>query len=301
MIDWVSSVRLLVFGKTGQVATALQRQAAATGYDFQFLGRDEVDLGLANDYLDIIDQCRADVVINAAAYTAVDRAEEEYDVAYAVNAVAPPAMAMAAEKKRVPFIHISTDYVFDGSGDQPWRPEDPPRPINSYGRTKAEGEAGIAATAGRNVVLRTSWVFSEDGSNFLRTMLRIGKARSSVRVVCDQIGGPTGANDIAKCLLTIALQEHAARTADRPLSGTGIAHYSGRPYTSWAGLAEVIFAYAKMDVQVEPVTTPDYPTPAKRPNNSRLDMQSIRLAYGILPPDWRKTLRATIEKIRNDM
>ncbi|MDH5798584.1 MAG: dTDP-4-dehydrorhamnose reductase, partial [Paracoccaceae bacterium] len=190
---------ILVFGKTGQLATELQRQGDVTA-----LGRDEVDLENVLACAGAIRKHKPDTVINAAAYTAVDRAEEDGASAALINGAAPRIMAEAAAEVGAKFIHVSTDYVFDGTGDRPWKPEDRPRPQGAYGRTKLSGEEGIRRAGGSHVILRTSWVFSDVGSNFVKTMLRLGAERGELRVVDDQIGGPTPAADIAAALLKIA-------------------------------------------------------------------------------------------------
>ncbi|MBP8931455.1 MAG: dTDP-4-dehydrorhamnose reductase [Paracoccus sp.] len=271
---------LLVFGRTGQVARELARLAP----EARFLGRDEADLSDPDACARAIRESGCQAVINAAAYTAVDRAETEPDLAGQINAAAPAAMASAAAGLRIPFVHISTDYVFDGSGDQPWVETDPTGPLGVYGASKLDGERGIAAAGGQWAVLRTSWVFSAHGANFVKTMLRLGAERDELRVVADQHGGPTPAADIASACLTMAQAMRA-----EPALG-GVYHFSGAADTNWAGFAREIMAQAGLACRVTDIASSDYPTPARRPMNSRLDCSAIRRDFGISRPDWRAGL-----------
>lgn len=282
-------MKILVFGKTGQVATELRRQGAGRA-ELRALGRDEANLADPGACAAIIEQADADIIINAAAYTAVDRAEEEESLATVINAEAPAAMARAAARRGIPFLHISTDYVFPGTGTRPWRPDDPVDPPNAYGRSKLAGEEGVRAAGGAHVILRTSWVFSAHGNNFLRTMLRLGAERERLSIVADQIGGPTPAADIAATLLKIA-EAFAAGT-----SSVGTYHYAGAPPVSWADFARVIFAEARFPVEVIDIPTSAYPTPAARPLNSRLDGATLARDYGIDPPDWRAGVRRVLKQ-----
>ncbi len=270
---------ILVFGKTGQVATALQGQA-----DLHALGRDEADLSHPDQCAAAIRRLKPSAVINAAAYTAVDKAEMEEALATTINGAAPGAMAEACAALGVPFLHISTDYVFNGTGDRPWLPGDVPSPLGAYGRSKLAGETAIHAAGGQWAVLRTSWVFAAHGTNFVNTMLRLGAQRDILRVVDDQIGGPTAAADIAAALLAMAgqMQQDSAKG--------GTHHLAGKPSVSWAGFAAEIFAQAGMDVTVTPIPASEYPTPAQRPANSRLDCTSLQQMFGIARPDWKASL-----------
>ena len=200
-----------------------------------------------------------------------------------INGAAPAAMARAAAQKGVPFLHVSTDYVFDGSGETPWKPDDPTGPLGAYGRSKLAGEDGVRAAGGRHAILRTSWVFSAHGANFVRTMLRLGRERDALRVVDDQTGGPTAAGDIAATLLTMA------RALKDGASG-GMYHFAGAPDVTWAGFAREIFARAGLAVAVTGIPSSDYPTPARRPANSRLDCTALETGLGIPRPDWRESL-----------
>jgi dTDP-4-dehydrorhamnose reductase len=277
-------MRALVFGATGQVARELQRRLPGA----RFLSRAEADLRDPARCAELVRTADADIVINAAAYTAVDRAEEEEEAAHLINGAAPAAMARAAAARDVPFLHISTDYVFDGSGTAPWHPDDETGPLGAYGRSKLAGEHGIHAAGGRFVILRTSWVFSAHGSNFVKTMLRLGKTRESLAVVSDQIGGPTPAGDIAAAVIEIG------RVLSRGLGAPGTYHFAGAPDVSWAGFAREIFRQAGLTTQVTDIPTEAYPTPARRPHNSRLDCTMTETVFAVTRPDWRAGLRAVL-------
>ena len=275
-------MKLLAFGQTGQVAQEL----AALGV--QTLGRAEADLTDPLKCAALIAKSDADAVINAAAYTAVDKAEEDEATALTVNGDAPTAMAKACADKGIPFVHISTDYVFEGSGTAPWQPDDATGPLGVYGRTKLAGEIGVRNAGGAHAILRTSWVFSAHGGNFVKTMLRVGPERGLVRVVDDQIGGPTPSRDIAKACVDIA----KALAADPSKSGTY--HFSSAPDVSWAEFAVAVFEKAGVTCKVEPIPTSEYPLPAVRPSNSRMDCSATEATFGIKRPDWRAGLDAVL-------
>lgn len=277
---------ILVFGKTGQVATELQRQA-----DVVALGRDEADLSDPEACADVIRSSGASTVINAAAYTAVDKAEDEETLANVINGGAPGAMARACDELGIPFLHVSTDYVFAGDGDQRWSEDDPVASPNAYGRSKLAGEQAVIAAEGNAAILRTSWVFSAHGNNFVKTMLRLAETRDALNVVADQIGGPTPAADIAAALL---------KMADAMKNGQqgGIYHFAGQPDTSWAGFAEEIFRQAGKQVAVTGIPTSDYPTPAARPLNSRMDCGKIKQDFGIEAPDWKDGLAQVLINLK---
>ena len=278
---------LLVFGRSGQVATELARLAPGA----HFAGRDQADLTDPAACAALIRQLHPSAVINAAAYTAVDKAESDAATAQLVNADAPAAMAAACAELGIPFVHISTDYVFDGAGHLPHRPTDRPAPLGAYGRTKLAGEEAVRASGARHVILRTSWVFSAHGANFVKTMLRLGADRPALRVVADQIGGPTPADTIAAACLTLArgLRDGAAG---------GMHHFAGAPHTSWACFARETFAQAGLATTVEDIPTTDYPTPAQRPLNSRLDCTALAAEFGITQPDWRAALARVIAELK---
>lgn len=279
-------MKLLVFGKTGQVA----RELARLRPDGLFLGREDADLLDPAACAAAIRGCDADVVINAAAWTAVDKAEAEEDAATIVNGAAPTAMAQAAAARRMPFLHISTDYVFAGGGDQPFAPDHPTAPLGAYGRSKLAGEIGVRAAGGQHIILRTSWVFSEHGANFVKTMLRLGAQRESLNVVADQIGGPTAASDIAATSL---------RLVGELLQGAqgGTYHYSGAPDVSWADFARAIMAQADLNCRIDDIPSSSYPTPAQRPLNSRLDCNALLADFGIHRPDWRSALQNILKEM----
>ncbi len=279
-------MRIAVFGRTGQVALELARLGAVCH------GRDVADFADPDAVRRAAKAVEADAIVNAVAYTAVDRAESEETLALTVNAVSVGALAEVAAARGLPLVHISTDYVFDGSGTAPWRPGDATGPLGAYGRTKLAGEQAVAAAGGVHAVLRTSWVFSAHGANFVKTMLRLGADRDRLRIVADQVGGPTPARGIAGACVRIA--EALAR--DASLSGTY--HFAGAPDASWADFARAIFADAGLQVAVEDIPSSDYPTPAARPKNSRLDCTATEAAFGIPRPDWRAALRETLAELR---
>lgn len=278
---------ILVFGRTGQVARELARLVP----DAVYLGRDQADLSDPEACAAAIRAHNPRAVINAAAYTAVDRAEDQEALAAYINGAAPAAMARECAALSVPFVHISTDYVFDGAGTAPFAPDHPTAPLGAYGRTKLMGEQGVQAAGGTHAVLRTSWVFSCHGSNFVRTMLRLGAERDVLRVVADQIGGPTPARAIAHACISIATQ-----LRDAP-EKSGIYHFSGAPDTSWAGFAREIMERAGLDCRIEDIATSDYPTPAKRPLNSRLECSSLSM-FGLERPDWRQGLADVLTELK---
>ncbi|KEO54391.1 hypothetical protein TP2_05550 [Thioclava pacifica DSM 10166] len=231
-----------------------------------------------------------EAVINAAAYTAVDKAEDEEGLAQIVNGDAPGAMANACHDLGIPLVQISTDYVFDGSGDAPFKPTDPTGPLGAYGRTKLAGEQAIRAEGGPFAILRTSWVFSAHGGNFVKTMVRLSESRDRLSIVADQIGGPTPARAIAEACLTMAAQ------LQRAPEKSGVYHFSGGPDISWAGFAREIFSQAGRDVVVEDIPSAAYPTPAKRPLNSRLDCSDLAV-FGPNRPDWKAGLKEVLTEL----
>ena len=280
-------MRVLVFGQTGQVARELARRVPP-GVTARFLGRAEADLMDPAACAAAIADC--DAVINAAAWTAVDKAEAEEAAATVVNGAAPAAMAQRCAELGLPFLHISTDYVFDGAGEAPFRPDHPTAPLGAYGRSKLAGEQGVREAGGKSLILRTSWVVSAHGTNFVKTMLRLGATRDSLTVVADQIGGPTPAAAIADALYTAA----AAMAQGAP---GGVHHFAGSPDTSWAGFARQIMTRAGLTCQIHDIPSSAYPTPAKRPLNSRLDCASFTAAFGIPRPDWRTGLDDILQEL----
>ena len=267
---------ILVFGKSGQVATYLQRSK-----DVIALSREDVDLLKPQDCADAIRNYTPQAVINAAAYTAVDKAEKDEHIATIINGDAPTAMAQVCAELSIPLVHISTDYVFDGTGETPWRPSHQTAPQNAYGRSKLSGELGIRNSGAIYAILRTSWVFSVHGVNFLKTMLKLSKTNVTLNIVADQIGGPTPAKGIATACLNIAKQ----LILDPTKAGTY--HFSGYPDVSWAEFAVEIFDKAVKPVTVTAVSSESYPMPAVRPFNSRMDCSTTQQAFGLMRPDWR--------------
>ncbi|MGQ0612115.1 MAG: dTDP-4-dehydrorhamnose reductase [Paracoccaceae bacterium] len=282
-------MKLLVFGQTGQLAREFARRLPA-GTSARFLSRAEADLADPAACAAAVMGAHVDAVINAAAWTAVDRAEAEEAAATVANADAPGAMARAAAARGLPFLHVSTDYVFDGAGRQPFAPASPTGPLGAYGRSKLKGEGAIRAAGGRALILRTSWVFSAHGANFVKTMLRLGRERESLNVVADQIGGPTPAAAIADALFTSA----RAMVAGHP---GGTHHFSGAPDTSWADFARAIMAAAGLACRIVDIPTSAYPTPARRPANSRLDCAALEAEFGITRPDWRSALDQIVKEL----
>lgn len=270
---------ILVIGKTGQVAQELAKLPGTV-----CIGRDEADLTVPEQCSSAIHAHTPTAVINAAAYTAVDKAEEEEALATLINGDAPGVMARACASLAIPFIHISTDYVFEGDGTAPWKPSDPAGPLGAYGRSKLIGERKVRAAGGTHAILRTSWVVSAHGKNFVKTMLQLGAERDAINVVSDQIGGPTAASDIAAACHGMAQQ----LVADPQKTGTY--HFSGAPDCSWADFARSIFNQTGLPCEVTDIPSSDYPTPAPRPLNSRLDCTTISDSFGIDRPDWRVSL-----------
>lgn len=282
--------RVLVTGGGGQVGGSI----AALAHDPQFAhlavtvaGRAELDITDPASISAAMEQVRPDAVINAAAYTAVDAAEANEDDARATNADAVGLLADSCEANKIRFLHLSTDYVFDGTKSDWYVESDPIAPLGAYGRSKAAGEAAARA-CDDHLILRTAWVYAAHGSNFVRTMLRVGAERDELRVVADQVGCPTSAHDIADGLL---------RLVETPTTGTF--HLAGADATTWHEFATTIFDIAGLNVSVEAIGTVDYPTPAPRPANSRLDSSALADATDVRLPSWRKALPPVIESILN--
>ncbi len=291
-------MRLLVTGKTGQVVTALIERGMAAGVDVVALGRPEFDLSNAQAGMDAIVAAKPDAIVSAAAYTAVDKAETDEAAAEAVNATGPGIVAGIAAKLGVPLIHLSTDYVFDGSKTEPYVETDPTNPLGVYGRTKLAGEQAVIAATPNHAILRTAWVYSPFGNNFLKTMLRVGADRPELRVVADQLGNPTSALDVADAVLLVA-----RNLIDQPDNHDlrGIFHLGGTGEASWADFATEIFAISQRlgrpSPSVSRITTEDYPTPARRPANSRLNTSKLQNIHGVALPAWQTSTRATIARL----
>ena len=288
---------ILQFGSTGQLARALTR-AASTRPDLTIraLSRDAADLQRPDDVASAVRDAGAiDVVVNAAAYTAVDRAESEPDVARLVNVDSVAAIAEACRARNLPLIHVSTDYVFDGTKPTPYVETDVTAPLGVYGKTKLAGEEAIRATLDKHAILRTSWVYSPWGTNFVKTMLRLGAERDELRVIDDQQGAPTSAADVAQAILKIA-----PRLADGG-DVTGTFHFSNAGETTWRRFAEAIFAdsadWSGAKAKVVPIATADYPTPVRRPLNSRLDCTKVERVCAVARPAWRQALASVLDEI----
>lgn len=278
---------VLVIGQSGQVARELARLAPEARY----LGRDDADLTDPAACAEAVRRRGASVVINAAAYTAVDKAEEEEALAHRINAEAPGAMARAAAESGAVFVQLSTDYVFDGSGSKAWGVDAQARPIGAYGRSKLAGENAVRAAGGVHAILRTAWIFSAHGSNFVKTMLRLSATRDALRIVDDQVGGPTPAADLARACLEIGTQ-----IGTEPHKA-GTYHFSGAPDVSWAEFARTIFARAGRSIEVTGIESSDYPTPARRPANARLDCSETETVFGLKRPDWQHGLTEVLAEL----
>lgn len=284
-------MKILLFGKGGQLGWELQRSLAPLG---DLVALDSDSTGLCGDFSNLsalaetVRRVAPDVIVNAAAYTAVDRAESEADLARAINALAPGVLADEAEKLGAWLIHYSTDYVFDGSGDRPWKEDDRPAPLSVYGRTKLEGEHAVASCA-RHLIFRTSWVYAARGANFAKTMLRLAEERESLKIIDDQIGAPTGADLLAD------VTAHAIRAARAQPALAGTYHLAATGETSWHGYARFVIEHARRAGRpirvapeaIEAIPTSAYPTPAQRPHNSRLDTRKLRESFGLVLPEWR--------------
>tara|TARA_B100000678_G_scaffold291067_1_gene306067 strand:+ start:3368 stop:4240 length:873 start_codon:yes stop_codon:yes gene_type:complete len=288
-------VKILVTGREGQVARSLAERGA--GRDLAFVGRPDFDLADGESIARTIDSARPDLVISAAAYTAVDQAEDEPERAMAINGEAPGHVGRAAANVGAAVIHLSTDYVFDGTGNRAWSETDPTGPIGVYGKTKLAGEEALTASGAHHAILRTAWVYSPFGSNFVKTMLRLAESRDSVNVVNDQHGNPTSALDIADALLAVADRWQA-----EPVHGANaVYHFAGTGTTDWAEFARTIFAKsARHDGPVCEVTgipASDYPTKAVRPANSQLDCSKFAATFAHVAPHWRDSLGQVVERL----
>ncbi|CAO3383390.1 dTDP-4-dehydrorhamnose reductase [Azospirillum argentinense] len=293
-------MKILILGTSGQVGTELMRAAWPLGTDLVGLARPDVDMARPETVEAAVARHAPDLVVNATAYTAVDKAEGDRDTAFAVNRDGPGRLAAACASRGAALIHISTDYVFDGTKSAPYTEDDPVAPLGVYGASKEAGEAAVRAALPRHVILRTSWVYAAHGANFVKTMLRFGREREEMRVVADQYGAPTAAFDIAAAIVAIAGRIVAG-------SGTGGAvpwgtyHFTGTGETTWHGFAERVFQRLETATGRRPrlsaITTADYPTPARRPANSRLDCTRIRTAFGIGAPRWEDSLDRVLDEL----
>ena len=292
-------MRIAVSGRSGQVVTALMERGPLVGATIVPVGRPEFDLADPSGALAAFAAAKPDVIVSAAAHTAVDKAESEADLAHAINGEGAGAVARAAAALGVPVIHLSTDYVFDGSKPTAWIEGDPTGPLGVYGASKLAGEEAVLAATAKSAVLRISWVYAPFGANFVKTMLRLAETRDHLSVVGDQIGAPTSALDIADGILKVAANM-LARPDDASLYG--VFHMgAGGPDASWADFATAIFAglaaRGGKTVTVAPIATADYPTPAKRPAQSRLDSRRLAEVHGVVLPDWRRSLDVVLDRL----
>ena len=292
MTDFKTPLKILISGKTGQVAVELQKHLAGLG-ELIVLGRDVLDLSQPDQIRAQVRAHKPDLLIIAAAHTAVDQAENEPELAFAINAIAPGVFAEEAAALGIPLIHYSTDYVFDGRKPAPYTEDDATNPLGVYGKSKLAGELAIAASGAQHLILRTSWVYSTHGKNFLLTMQRLLQERSELRVVADQVGAPTWAGTIAQS--TRALIE---RWQSGDAAAWGTYHLTASGETSWFGFTQAIAghltAQGKACATLEPIPASAYPTPAARPQNSRLDCSKLAREWGVAQPDWEAALSACL-------
>mgnify|MGYP001799371699 CR=1 FL=1 len=292
--------KLLCIGKSGQVARALQERSKAHDVELIALGRSDVDLTHPDSLEAAIERTAPEIIVNAAAYTQVDQAETDREAAFAINAEGPRALAEICASEALPLVHISTDYVFDGNGNTPFQETDTPSPINVYGASKLAGENYIKQLLSNHIILRTSWVYGPYGSNFVKTMLRLARENRAVSVVDDQIGCPTSALEIADAIFVICEQVHKGIEAE----AFGTYHFSADGEASWADVAAYVFelyeARTGCKITLNRIPSSDYPTPAARPLNSRLDVRKITDVFGIMPQPWRDRVRETVNRLMDE-
>ncbi|MGO2511199.1 dTDP-4-dehydrorhamnose reductase [Marinomonas polaris] len=287
-------MRILLTGKNGQLGRCFQDVLTETNHELFAYGSTELNIADASLVAAVVQQVNPDIIVNAAAYTAVDKAETDSENAYLVNATGPELLAKQAAALNIPLIHVSTDYVFDGEAIMPYLPSDKTNPQGVYGASKLAGERAAIAACDKYIILRTSWVFSEYGNNFVKTMVRLAKERDALSVVADQYGCPTYAGDLAKAILHICEQHEQ----DKPLAW-GTYHYCGDTPTSWHGFARAIFAKAELSgviakrPQLKAISSDQYPTPAKRPEYSIMSTESLSI-IGVSPSDWLSVLNKSL-------
>ena len=291
-------MHIVTIGASGQVARALVEYGSRNSVQVTAMGRPNFDLTKPDIMHSVIRAASADIIVNAGAYTAVDDAEQNQDIAYDVNARGPTFLARCARDLDIPLIHLSTDYVFDGEKDEPYTEEDPTSPFSQYGKTKAAGELGVLETNSDYAILRTAWVFSPYGRNFVTNMLRLARQQRSIRVVCDQYGSPTYALDLAAGIISIA-RSLINNRSDAKLRG--IFHIAGRGYASWAEVANAIFKYSRCHdgpvAEVIPISTADYGAAARRPRNSKLNCNKLARIHGITLPPWSSALQICVGRL----
>ena len=298
-------MRILVTGVSGQVGGALVERLRSGGTIIA-ADRTLLDLARSDEIPAALDRMAPDLIINPAAYTAVDRAEDEAALAFRVNGEAPGALARWAAGRAVPLMHFSTDYVFDGSGARPWREDDPTGPLSVYGASKLAGEDAVRAAGPPHLVIRTSWVYAAQGANFLRTIARLARERAELRIVADQFGAPTSAALIADAVSRIVATNGAA-LAERFAAAGGLVHMTASGETNWHGFATAIVdglkarGVALAATRVTPIATADYPTKARRPANSRLDLTRLRHAFGVTTPPWDDALKPELDLLAAEL
>jgi len=287
---------ILVTGGDGQLGASLLGLPAVEGFELVAPGLDALDFTRPDTIDAVMTGTSWAAVINGAAHTAVDRAEQEPSLAWMINAAAPAQIARHCAALGVPMVQVSTDYVFSGDKDGAYIETDAPGPLGVYGASKAAGEFAVRSAVPRHVIARTSWVVSPFGSNFVKTMLRLGAERDSLRIVDDQHGAPTSAQDLASALMSITL-----RLIDERAAPTGVFHIANRGETTWRRVAEAVFeraeAYGRRAPLVHPISTLEYPTPAKRPLNSRLSTERLEREYGLVLPDWRESIDRIVDQL----
>ena len=286
-------MKILVIGKTGQLGQSINEIVSKmqSRDEFVFVGRDELDLSDKDGVVNYFENNNFDIILNCAAYTAVDKAESEIELADRINHLAIQIIATIANKQQIKLVHISTDYVFNGESDIPYIESDVVNPINIYGKTKLAGEQAVLETMLADAtIIRTSWVYSEYGNNFVDTMLRLGKEQDEINVVSDQIGSPTYAGDLAMAILHIIQNEEFLNSGQK----TQIYHYSNEGSCSWFDFAKEIFELTNIQCTVNPITTEQYPTPAQRPKNSLMNKDKIAKTFGLNIPHWEVSLKACI-------
>ncbi|HIL42143.1 MAG TPA: dTDP-4-dehydrorhamnose reductase [Gammaproteobacteria bacterium] len=290
-------MQILVIGKTGQLGQSINEIVSKmqSRDEFVFVGRGELDLSDKDDIDSYFENNNFDIIINCAAYTAVDKAESEIELADRINHLAIQKIATIANKQQIKLVHISTDYVFNGESDIPYLESDMVNPINIYGKTKLAGEQAVLETMPTDAtIIRTSWVYSEYGNNFVDTMLRLGKERDELNVVSDQIGSPTYASDLAMAILHIIQNEEFLNSGQK----TQIYHYSNEGSCSWFDFAKEIFELTNIQCTVNPITTEQYPTPTQRPRNTLMNKDKITKTFGINIPHWEVSLKTCIAALK---
>jgi len=293
-------MKILLTGANGQLGYEIIR--LNNSFDLIYLNRSELDITDLNQVEKKFAEIKPDLVINAAAYTAVDKAESDQKSAFAVNRDGSANLARCCAEYKIPLIHVSTDFLFDGKKRTPYVETDPVAPLCVYGQSKADGEQAIVSVLKEHIIIRTSWLYGFHGNNFVKTMLKLGKEREVIRVVADQYGSPTSAEDLAEAILIIASQLESPATCNLQPHIWGIYHYSGSGITTWHGFAEKIFEIVKQlgeskIPRIEAITTLEYPTPAKRPAYSVLDCTLIQKNFGIIPKSWQESLKKIISKL----